>query len=244
MKLPTLVKVRYTTLFGVESLAKRDVVYEKDTVFLLTKVEQRFHPRINKMCDKYTVVDLSGKMMELDCALNKVEAVFVPLTPTTAETEVVVGVTGHRSLKPFSGRQVYDVVRDQLTILKPSRVITGLAIGFDTVVGIACVDLQIPFTAAVPFDDQPNLWSSAQKKVYYNLLQKADVVWKPTTGVGNQRYFIRNNYIVDNATTVMGFVVPGRSGGSEYTWEYAATKQKTRVNVYDLLPNPNVVQRQ
>ena len=161
--------------------------------------------------------------------------------PTPKE---VVGVTGHRSLMPFNGRQVYNAARYQLTVLKPCKVITGLAVGFDTVVGIACVDLQIPFIAAIPFDEQPNLYGHEQKKVYYQLLQKATEVWKPTSGKGNQRYFIRNNYIVDNSTTVMGYVIPGKKGGSAYTWEYASKQLKQKINIYWLLAQSNVLKGQ
>lgn len=157
----------------------------------------------------------------------------------------IVGVTGHRSLEPFTGREVYSATLGCLRRLEPSRVILGLAIGFDTAVAIACVELQIPFVAAIPFDEQARFWQPNQKRAYEVLLGKAERVWKPTGVVGNACYFVRNNYIVDNSDLLLGFVVR-KEGGSAYTWDYAAKKQKRRVNVLDdltALSNRNVLQQ-
>ena len=145
---------------------------------------------------------------------------------------LVVGVTGHRSLEPYTGRQVHNATRGHLLALRPSRVILGLAVGFDTVVAISCVELQIPFVAAVPFDEQARFWQPNQQRAYKALLDKAERVWKPTGVTGNACYFVRNQYIVDNSDLVLGYVRAGETkGGSAYTWDYAAKKNKSRVNV-------------
>jgi len=63
---------------------------------------------------------------------------------------MVLGATGHRI-----GTGYQDRLRDELKRLKPDKVIQGMAYGFDHAVGFACIELEIPFIAALPFSRLP-----------------------------------------------------------------------------------------
>jgi hypothetical protein len=72
---------------------------------------------------------------------------------------VIIAVTGHRPGK--LGGYNADVLSratllaaKHLRALDPKEVITGMALGWDTACALAAIRLHIPFTAALPFEEQ------------------------------------------------------------------------------------------
>jgi uncharacterized phage-like protein YoqJ len=91
------------------------------------------------------------------------------------------GVTGHRPQRLGGyGLKVYqrlcDLARACWHKHKPGRVVVGMALGWDQACARAALDVGIPFTAAIPYDGQEELWSPWQKKQYYELLKQASTV--------------------------------------------------------------------
>lgn len=93
----------------------------------------------------------------------------------------VLAVTGHRPDKVggygiTARRALGAFAAERLLHLAPDEVITGMALGWDQAVAAACVLLDIPFTAAVPFRGQENLWPTESRKRYHLLLSRAKSV--------------------------------------------------------------------
>lgn len=128
----------------------------------------------------------------------------------------VVGVTGHRVLE----HPIY-VVKARLrklfsNKLKPSLVITGMAIGFDQVVADFCMENNIPFLAAVPFVGQESLWLDPVKASYRNLLDHATEVVVVNTGEYEPwKLMARNQWIVDRSDALVEYLLHEHGG----TWD-------------------------
>lgn len=116
-----------------------------------------------------------------------------------------VGVTGHRTLK---GKE--EKVREKfkellLPILEAHKeegveVNTGMALGFDQLVCRACVELGVPYVAAVPCEAQDALWAPVQKELYSMLIEGADRVVLVTPGPYEAwKMHARNAWIVKNS---------------------------------------------
>ena len=61
-----------------------------------------------------------------------------------------IAVTGHRRLD-HDLNKIIEKFSKALETLKPELVITGMAIGFDQAVALACLNTGTPFEAAIPF---------------------------------------------------------------------------------------------
>lgn len=91
-------------------------------------------------------------------------------------------------------------------------------------------ELGIKLIAVIPYEGQANRWSNDYRERYFNILEKAD------EGVSLQEHYSkgcmqeRNRYIVDHASHVIA-VYGGKSGGTQYTVEYARRKNREVVVV-------------
>jgi uncharacterized phage-like protein YoqJ len=141
---------------------------------------------------------------------------------------MIVGVTGHRPNKiggfyPNNGvrRWIRDEIRRHLLDLKPSKTISGMAIGADQDFVAVCIELKIPFVAAVPFEGQESTWPEHAQKEYKMLLELADeVVYVCAPGYSPEKMQTRNCYIVDNSDVMLA-VYDGTPGGTANTVNYA-----------------------
>ena len=93
--------------------------------------------------------------------------------------------------------------------LSPDLVTTGMAIGWDQWAAENCIDLNIPFQAALPFEGQENRWPPKTQQHYHWLVSKATrVVYvdreegyvsrEASPGVYHvTKMFTRNQWMVD-----------------------------------------------
>jgi uncharacterized phage-like protein YoqJ len=141
---------------------------------------------------------------------------------------LVVAVTGHRPDK-LGGYKVpnemYDlVVAGVVTAFeayKPAYVLTGMALGVDQWSAEICLNMNIPFVAAVPFDDQDKIWPPHSKAKYQWLLSKAYQVTKVSQGAYSpQKMQARNQWMVNSSHLVIA-VWNGTKGGTANCVEYA-----------------------
>lgn len=89
-----------------------------------------------------------------------------------------LAVTGHRpdKLGGYNERTQRDLIslaRIELARLEPHHVITGMALGWDQAIAQAAIDLDIPFTAAVPFQGQEDRWPHDSQREYRRLIAEA-----------------------------------------------------------------------
>lgn len=147
-----------------------------------------------------------------------------------------VAVTGHRpnKLGGYKPNPVQDRVRASIRkcILAykeayPDLVmITGMALGVDQWVAEICIDLGVPFWAAIPFAGQELAWPKPSQDHYRKLLAKAAEVTVVCEG-GYELYKmqVRNEWMVDRCRELMA-VWDGTQGGTGNCVNYAQKVQK------------------
>jgi len=148
-------------------------------------------------------------------------------------------VTGHRPDKlggygDAAQRFLKEFAKDRLPgIVKGARVITGMALGWDTAVALACVELHIPFIAAVPCENQDQYWHWSDKITYNWLLGKASgfsLVNREYTSTCMQE---RNQWMVDRCDGVIA-LWDGSTGGTKNCIDYAKRVDKPITNLYNI----------
>lgn len=155
---------------------------------------------------------------------------MVSLNPPTEPISInlVVAVTGHRPDK-LGGYKIpnplYDLVLagldEAFEQLKPSYVLTGMAIGVDQWAAEMCLNKGIPYVAAVPFDNQDKIWPPHVKAKYHWLLSKAYARYNISPGeYEGWKMQARNKWMVDSCQQVIA-VWNGTPGGTANCVGYA-----------------------
>lgn len=144
---------------------------------------------------------------------------------------MIVAGTGHRPEKirigsvdayhPRVHARLVDLARAVLRRKAPTRVISGLAQGWDTALALAAVDLEIPFEAYVPFRGQESRWPVPARQRYATLLRRADrVVIVCPGGYSAENMQLRNERMVDDSDVVIA-LWNGSGGGTRNCIVYA-----------------------
>lgn len=146
--------------------------------------------------------------------------------------------TGHRPQKlgGFSRdaeQIVYGVAERYLRDNRPDKMITGMALGWDTAVALACISLKIPFVAAIPFAGQDRNWNAYCQQRYAKILQKADTVEVISPGrYRADKMHKRNEWMVDRSIRVVALFDGVEEGGTYRCIEYAKKRQRHLVNLW------------
>lgn len=139
---------------------------------------------------------------------------------------MIVGVTGHRQLN-HSNQAVALVTKDIFTRLGASEVITGMALGYDQLVAEVCLEMGIPFVAAIPCKDQEKLWNKGQQDRYKELLSKASrVVMVDEGDYAPWKMLKRNQWIVDNVQHMVSYWNGSKEGGTAHCLRYAKAQKR------------------
>jgi len=146
---------------------------------------------------------------------------------------MIVGVTGHRKLGGYTVpnatyNRVEKKIKQILVDLKAvDRIITGMAIGADQLMAKIAIELEIPFTAAVPFKGQESRWPSFVQDEYRDLLQQADSVVIVSEGIYSaEKMQIRNEWIVNHSDVMIAVFNEIPKGGTYNCICYAEEKKK------------------
>lgn len=159
---------------------------------------------------------------------------------------MIVAITGHRPDKlgtsQFSGYApenplrtwIKDRLRARLKQLRPLYGITGMALGVDQDFAEICIELKIPFIAAVPFIGQERQWPLQSRERYRELLAQAyDIEIVCAGGYERWKMLARNQWMVDHCNALLA-VFDGTAGGTASTVLYANSVQR---EVYRIDPN-------
>lgn len=149
---------------------------------------------------------------------------------------MIVSFTGHRKIGAGYGSNpakdyVISELESILKELRPEGCISGMAIGFDQVAALACIQLGIPFEAAIPFSGQEKRWPFDIQNEYNSILDKA--VKKTIVCDGEysaKKMQIRNEYMVDNSDTVV-CCWDGSTGGTKNCLDYAKKMNKKIIRI-------------
>lgn len=115
--------------------------------------------------------------------------------------------------------------------------ISGMAEGFDlfaaeTVLEMKAIREDIALIAALPYSGAPEHHSSAIRERIFSVLSDADAVVSLSEDYVPGCEHLRNRYMVDNSTRIIGYY-NGLSGGTAHCWNYAVNKCIETVNLYE-----------
>jgi uncharacterized phage-like protein YoqJ len=164
------------------------------------------------------------------------------------DIRMTIAITGHRpqsidgdfTCSSPDWQWIRQNLTETFTKVNPKRVITGMALGVDTVAAEVALAMQIPYVAAIPFPGQELKWNKEAQDHYHTLLAWAEDVVTVDKGPYHPMLMDkRNKYMVDNADLVVA-VWNGWKGGTRNCVEYALRQQ---VPVWRLDPKTRKIGR-
>lgn len=139
--------------------------------------------------------------------------------------------TGHRKIPPEKKDEITRQLKETLIRLIDKGFLyfgVGGALGFDTMAEQVVLSLkkehpQIKLILVLPCTSQANAWSAEDKKVYQEIIRKADKVVYTS-----QEYFRgcmqkRNRHLIDCSSVCICYLTKD-TGGTAYTVRYAISK--------------------
>ena len=115
----------------------------------------------------------------------------------------------------------------------PTKVISGMAIGWDTALAIAALEMGIPLIAAVPFEGQDAIWPKHAQERYRAILDRcAEVHIVCPGGYATHKYHIRDRWMCDHAEGVIALWNGQKFGGTYSTIKYAKSISLEIFNVW------------
>lgn len=151
---------------------------------------------------------------------------------------MIICGTGHRPNKlggygEAAHSKVLETAYRSLEYLKPSEVISGMALGWDTALAEAALGFKIPLIAAAPFKGQESQWPEKSQKEYQRLLSFADkIVYVTDNGYSPSAMQVRNQWMVDNCDRVLALWNGDQSGGTYNCIKYAKSVRKPSTNAW------------
>lgn len=145
---------------------------------------------------------------------------------------MIIAATGHRPHKlgnEYDGGPYTDFLMDKfyeiLDQYKPDKIISGLALGVDTIWAICGMVYEIPLIAAVPFEGQEVRWRNSCQDRYWSILHHplTEVVHVCSPGYAAWKMQKRNEWMVDHADILVA-VWDGSEGGTYNCIQYAKKK--------------------
>lgn len=150
---------------------------------------------------------------------------------------MTIALTGHRPNKlgmeyEHDGPVSQSLMRQMeacITNYGATKIITGMALGADTLWALTAIRMGIPFIAAIPFKGQERMWPMHSQQRYKDILAKAESVVVVCEGeYAAWKMQKRNEWMVDNCDVLIA-VWDGTRGGTSNCITYAKSKNKTMV---------------
>jgi uncharacterized phage-like protein YoqJ len=150
--------------------------------------------------------------------------------------EMILSVTGHRpdklgfeyDMKGPISKKIYLELDRLVDQLKPTKMITGMALGVDMLFANVAINRKIPFIAAIPCLNQESKWPEQSKRLYSRIINDPLCTVHYVT---NEEYTsscmqIRNKWMVDNSDLLVA-VWDGTKGGTSNCINYAKKNDKS-----------------
>jgi uncharacterized phage-like protein YoqJ len=114
-----------------------------------------------------------------------------------------------------------------------TEVISGMALGWDMALAEAACQLEIPWTAAIPFEGQQLAWPRPSQEAYEKTLVFAkNIVYVCEPGYAAWKMQKRNEWMVDNCDAVLA-LWDGSDGGTGNCIKYANKINKPIINLWE-----------
>lgn len=154
---------------------------------------------------------------------------------------MIFSATGHRPNKLFNS---YPETRNyQLLVNFAEHIIKqyaseidsfgcGMALGWDMACAEACIRLNIPFVACIPFKNQSSNWPKRTQEYYDNLLKYAFMEICVSEGSYSPlKIQVRNEFMVNNSGKIIA-LWDGTKGGTCNCINYAKSKKVEVINCW------------
>lgn len=141
---------------------------------------------------------------------------------------MIVGVTGHRDVEQEPG-ELLAFARLSVEFMQArgvSKIITGMARGWDLKVARAAIDLKVPFIAAMPFPGQAERWALTDRQEWQFAVERAHDIATISPFELNVSYLKRDRWIVTQCDELWA-LDSGRPSGSHTTVLYAGEVNRT-----------------
>lgn len=144
---------------------------------------------------------------------------------------MIVAGTGHRPDK-LGGygddvlKQLYRFACREIERNRPSKIISGMALGWDTALAMAALQLKVPLVAAIPFEGQESQWPEPSQKRYRAILERAKVHVVCPGGYSPAKMQERNEWMVDRCD-ILWALWDGSTGGTANCVRYADQRQQS-----------------
>lgn len=151
---------------------------------------------------------------------------------------MIIAGTGHRpnKLGGYSTEardKLVNIAKQYLQNNSVTLVISGMALGWDTALAIASIQLNIPLHCYIPFKGQELKWKSNSIKLYNAILDKADEVkYICDEGFSPHKMQIRNEAMVNDCDILLA-LHDGTTGGTYNCIKYAEKVNKPIINLYN-----------
>jgi uncharacterized phage-like protein YoqJ len=151
---------------------------------------------------------------------------------------MIYSATGHRPGKCFDYSDkifsnLVELAELAYSEYNPSEIVSGMALGWDLAVAQAAINMKIPFTAAIPCENQEHKWPEKSQKQYQNILKHASKSVILSKTYDYQCMQRRNIWMVDNSDRIFA-LWNGTSGGTANCINYAKLKNKEIVNLWTI----------
>jgi len=147
--------------------------------------------------------------------------------------------TGHRPSKlcggysPRAHVELRAFARSWVEALRPRGVITGMALGWDTALAEAAIEIGLPFVAAIPFIGQESRWPTGSKQIYRALLARAARVKVVCPGGYSAEAMQRRNVWMCEKAELTLALWNNEPGGTANYIHYALARGRDVVNVWN-----------
>ncbi len=146
---------------------------------------------------------------------------------------MILGFTGHRKGPGIVEYNLKNVFRKILTKAKPSKLISGMSWGSDMWIAEVCVELGIPYIAAIPYDGHTLKWDLDLQVRYLTLLESAASSTVVCPEYSKAAYHKRNQWIVNNCDVLLAVCSDlTANSGAKSTIDYAKMRM-VPVTVFD-----------
>lgn len=147
---------------------------------------------------------------------------------------MILACTGHRPHRmghPEHGTLVAFAI-SQVHRLKPSVLITGLALGWDLACGIAAIKLDVPVWAISPYVGQADRWPPVCRQQRDWVIDRAEVYKELNKAYRPDAFIWRNVWMVNNCQEVLA-LYSGAPGGTDHCVRYATSQSRPVHNLWD-----------
>lgn len=154
---------------------------------------------------------------------------------------MIIAGTGHRPhICPCRYKENHPWLQElrkklekKLDTVKPSAIISGMAIGWDTWLAQEALLLGIPVKAYVPFECQSSNWPTKSRVEYDRVLSLCQEIKYVSKHYHARAFYDRDERMIDNCEEVFALWNPDiNSGGTYYTVSYAKNLNKPITNFW------------